>query len=55
MYVAIQHIAEMIRVHAFLKGISPKTNVIAQLEFKLAYDNRTVQHISHSSMGTPPP
>ena len=24
-------------VHNFLKGISPKVNVIAQLEFKLAY------------------
>ena len=29
-------------VHAFLKGISLKVNVIAQLEFELAYNNVTV-------------
>ena len=32
-------------VHTFTKGICPKVNIIAQLEFKLVYD---------SSMRTPP-
>ena len=38
-------------VHTFSKGISPKVNVIVQLEFKLTYDNVTVKHISHCAMG----
>ena len=40
-------------VHAFLKGISPKVNVIALLEFKLAYFEARVQHLSHYTIGTP--
>ena len=36
-----------------VKGISPKMNIIAQLEFELAYYNVTVQHISHYIMGFP--
>ena len=37
-----------------MKGISPKVNVIAQLEFELAYGNVTVQHVCHNFTGTPP-
>ena len=40
-------------VHAFLKGISPKVNVIVQLEFKLAYYDFTVQYFNHFAMGPP--
>ena len=38
----------------FPKDISPKVNVIAQLEFELTYYNVTVQHFSHYAIGTPP-
>ena len=31
----------------FLKGISPKVNMIVQLEFKLAYFEAAVQYSSH--------
>ena len=34
------------RFHAFPKGISPKVNVIAQLNFELAYYDIVVQYIS---------
>ena len=34
----------------FPKGISPKVNVIAQLEIEFAYADVTVKHINH-----PPP
>ena len=33
-------------------GISPKVNAIAWLELELAYNNVTVQHISHNVTGT---
>ena len=35
------------RVYTFPKGISPKVNVIAQLEFELAYFEAAVQRYSH--------
>ena len=41
------------RVHTFPKGICQKVNVIAQLEFKFAYEV-TVQCISHYATGTLP-
>ena len=34
------------RFHAFRKDISPKVNVIAQLEFELAYYDVTAKHVS---------
>ena len=40
------------RVHAFLKGINPKMNVIVQLEFEFVYYDVTVEHFNHSSMKT---
>ena len=36
-------------VHAFLKSISLKVNVIVWLEFELVYYNVAVQHVSHWS------
>ena len=41
------------RFHAFSKSISPKVNVIAQLEFELAYFKVAVQHSSHYATETP--
>ena len=34
-------------VHTLLKDISPKVNVIAWLEFELAFCDVAVQHVSH--------
>ena len=39
----------------FPKSISPKVNVIARVEFRLAYYNVTDQHVSHYDTGNPPP
>ena len=36
------------KVHVFPKGISPNMNVIARLEFELAYYDVAVHHISLS-------
>ena len=45
---ALRVIAGRIRwVHTFSKGISPKVNVIARLEFELAYFETAIQHLSH--------
>ena len=41
-------------VYIFSKGISPKVDIITQLQFKLAYYIIAVQHISHYAMETPP-
>ena len=38
-------------IHTFFKGISPKVNVIARLEFELAYYDIIVQHVSHYATG----
>ena len=35
------------RVHAFRKGICSKVNVIARLDFELAYYDSAVEHINH--------
>ena len=35
------------RVHTFSKGISPKVNVVAWLEFELAYYDVVVWNVSH--------
>ena len=37
----------------FPKGISPKVNVIAQLEFELIYLEAAVQHFNHYTTGIP--
>ena len=39
-------------VHTFPKVISPKVNVIGQLEFELAYNDVTVQDVNHYTMRT---
>ena len=39
-------------VNTFIKVISPKVNVIAGLEFELASNAVTVQHVSHCATGT---
>ena len=39
--------------HNLPKGISPKVNEIASLEFELAYYYVTVQHVSHYATETP--
>ena len=50
----IQHIASGDKgVHTFLKGISPKVNVIAQLEFELCYFEVSVQYFNHYATETP--
>ena len=41
-------------VHTFPKGISPKVNVLARLEFELAYYDVTIQYISPHTTETPP-
>ena len=41
-------------VHTFPKGICPKVNVIARLEYKLAYYNSAVHRFNHYTMRTPP-
>ena len=39
-------------LHTFPKGISPKMNVIARLEFEFASYNVTVQHVNYYTVGT---
>ena len=41
-------------VHTFPKGICLKVNVIARLEFELAYYDSAVQRFNHYTMRTPP-
>ena len=40
-------------VHTFPKGICPKVNVIARLEYELAYYNSTVHRFNHYTTRTP--
>ena len=40
-------------VHTFPKGICPKVNVIAQLEYELAYYDSAVHRFNHYIMRTP--
>ena len=42
-------------VHTFPKGICPKANVIAWLEYELAYYNSAVHRFNHYTTRTPPP
>ena len=35
-------------------GFSPKVKVIVQLEFKLSYNEVTIQHVSHYTTGNVP-
>ena len=39
-------------IHIFLRGISPKVNVIMRREFKLAYFEAVVQHFNHKATET---
>ena len=41
-------------VHSFPKGICPKVNVIALLEYELAYHDSTVHRFDHYTTRTPP-
>ena len=40
-------------IHAFPKGISPKVNVLARLEFELAYYDVKLKHVRHNTMENP--
>ena len=40
-------------VYIFPKGICPKVNMIAQLEFEYAYDDFAVQRFNHYTTWTP--
>ena len=42
------------RGHTFPKGICPKVNVIAWLEFELAYSDSAVHCVNHNTTRTPP-
>ena len=41
-------------VHTFPKGICPKVNVIARLEYELAYYDSAVHRFNHYTNRTPP-
>ena len=41
-------------VHTFPKGICPKVNVIARLEYELAYYDPAVHRFNHYATRTPP-
>ena len=41
-------------VHTFPKGICPKVNVIARLEYELAYYDSVVHRFNHYTTRTPP-
>ena len=41
-------------VHTFPKGICPKVNVIARLEFELAYYDFAIHRFNHYTTRTPP-
>ena len=40
-------------VHAFLKSVRAKLNVIGQIEFELTYNDVAVQYVSHYALETP--
>ena len=50
----LTHIWEDKGVHTFPKGICPKVNVIARLEYELAYYDSAVHHFNHYTTRTPP-
>ena len=41
-------------VGSFPKGICQKVNIIARLEFEVAFDDVAVHHLSHYATGLPP-
>ncbi len=41
-------------VHTFPKGICLKVNIIARLEYELAYNDSAVHRFNHYTMRTPP-
>ena len=42
-------------LHTFPKSIRLKVNIMASLEFELAYYDFAVEHLSHYTMGSIPP
>ena len=50
----LTHSWEDKRAHTFPKGICPKVNVIARLEYELAYYDSAVQRFNHYTSRTPP-
>ena len=50
----LTHSWEDKRVHTFRKGVYPKVNVIAQLEYKLAYYDFAVHRCNHYTTRTLP-
>ncbi len=50
----LTHSREDKGAHTFPKGICSKVDVIARLEFELAYFEAVVQHFSHSATATSP-
>ena len=42
------------RVHTFSEGICPKVNVIARLEYELAYYDSAVHRFNHYTKRKPP-
>ena len=50
----LTHSWEDTGVHTFPKGICPKVNVIARLEYKLMYYNSAVHRFNHYTTRTPP-
>ena len=41
------------RIHTLPKGICPKMNIIARLEFELAYNDFAIQCFNHYTMSSP--
>ena len=54
-YLTPKFIWEYKGVHTFSKGICPKVNVIARLEFELANYNSAVHRFNHYTTKTSPP
>ena len=50
----LTHNCEDKGVYTFPKGICPKVNVIAPLEYELAYYDSEVHRFNHYTMRTPP-
>ena len=50
----LTHIWEDKGVHTFPKGICPKVNVIARLEYELEYYDSAVHRFNHYTTRTPP-
>ena len=50
----LTHSWEDKRVHTFPKGICPKVNVIARLEYELAYNDSAVHRFNHYTTRTTP-